>query len=148
MPTKTVAVETMEVGKKGGGKHWTKREIAARKAAAAEMQRDGPVILEPPRWLNDHELEIWRTILEQAKGLALFDNLDRETLAVYCNAVVEHEKCARLKRRSVDRIKEQQAWARSISQLSDKLGLNPSARARLIKKKADKKLDQFGDQFD
>jgi phage terminase small subunit len=49
---------------------------------------------------------------------------------------------------SVDAIKEQQAWSRIITQQGDKLGLNPSARARLIKKKAEKKLDQFGDEFD
>ena len=138
----------MEIGKKGGGKHWTAAEVAARKAAAAEMERKEPHELEPPNWLNQRALEIWDKVLDQAKEVNLFDVLDRETLAVYCSAVIEYEKCALRKRKSVDAIKEQQAWARIISTLGDKLGLNPSARARLIKKKAEKKQDQFGDDFD
>ncbi len=39
MPTKTVSVETMGVGRKGGGKHWTDAEVAARQAAADKLKR-------------------------------------------------------------------------------------------------------------
>ena len=138
----------MEVGKKGRGKHWTQAEVAARQAAAAEIRRDLPVVLKAPSWLSRRARKVWRETLRQAEGIGLFDNLDRQTLALYCDAVTKYEDCTKLLMPSVDAIKEQQAWSRIITQQGDKLGLNPSARARLIKKKAEKKLDQFGDEFD
>lgn len=138
----------MAVGHKGGGKHWTKAEIAARQAAAAEVRRDELVVLKPPAWLARRARKVWRETLRQAEGIGLFDNLDRQTLALYCDAVVKYEDCTKVEKPDVDAIKEQQAWSRIITQQGDKLGLNPSARARLIKKKAEKKLDQFGDEFD
>jgi len=138
----------MEVGKRGKGKHWTQAEVDARKRANAEFLRATPVDLRPPDWLGKEELAVWYWAIDQAKDVKLFDNLDVETLAVYCNAVVEYRRLAHLKRRTAERIKQQQAWARIIAQYADKLGFNPSARARLIKKKVDEKLDEFGKKFD
>lgn len=148
MPTRTVSAETMKVGKKGGGKHWTASEVAARKRAAADLLRKDPVDLKPPDWLGPKELVVWYWAIDQAKGVALFDNLDAETLALYCSTVVEYRRLAKLKRRTVDNVKAQQSWARLLTQLSDKLGFNPSARARLIKKKAEERIDEFGKKFD
>jgi P27 family predicted phage terminase small subunit len=148
MATRAVSAQTMKVGRKGGGKHWTRAEVSARKAAAQEITRKGPVVLEPPDWLSKRARVIWDKILMEAKGLSLFDNLDRETLAIYCDAVVNYEDCTRRKVKSIDHIKEQQAWVRIISQLGDKLGMNPAARARLVKKRAERKTDKFGKKFD
>jgi P27 family predicted phage terminase small subunit len=148
MPTKVVAADTMTVGGKGTGKHWTQAEVDARKRAAEELLRAEPVDLRPPEWLGVKELAVWYWAIDQAKGVKLFDNLDAETLALYCNATVEYQRCAQKKRKTVDAVKEQQAWARILSGLSDKLGFNPSARARLIKKRVDEKRDDFGEEFD
>lgn len=148
MPAQTVAAETMEVGKKGRGKHWTAAEVAARQRASEELLRATPVDLRPPDWLGKEELVVWYWAIDQAKDVKLFDNLDVETLAVYCNAVVEYRRMARMQRRTKDRVQQHQAWARIIAQYADKLGFNPSARARLIKKKVDEKLDDFGQKFD
>jgi phage terminase small subunit len=148
MPTRSVSVETMQVGKKGGGKHWTKAEIAARKSAAEELQRKAKAKIQPPTWLNERAREIWDQVIEQAKELTLFDTLDQGMLAVYCDAVVHYEKCTRRQRKSTEAIKEQQSWARIIAQYANNLGLNPSARARLVKRAAEKKVDEFGKKFD
>lgn len=138
----------MEVGKKGRGRHWTQAEVDARKRASEELLRTKPVDLRPPDRLVKEELVVWYWAIDQAKDVRLFDNLDVETLAVYCNAVVEYWRMARMKRRSAERVQQHQAWARIIAQYADKLGFNPSARARLIKKKVDEKLDEFGKKFD
>ena len=138
----------MEVGKKGRGKHWTAAQVEARQRANEELTRKTPVDLRPPLWLGENELIVWYWAIDQAKDVKLFDNLDCETLAVYCNAVVEYRHLAKMKYKSAERIQQQQAWARIIAQYADKLGLNPTARARLIKKKVDEKLDDFGKKFD
>jgi phage terminase small subunit len=148
MPTQTVSAETMQVGRKGRGKHWTAAQVEARQRANDEFQRKKPVDLRPPEWLGEEELVMWYWAIDQAKDVKLFDNLDVQTLAVYCNAVVEYRDLARMKRKSAERIQQQQAWARIIAQYADKLGFNPSARARLIKKKVEEKLDEFGKKFD
>lgn len=148
MPTKAVSAETMEIGKKGGGKHWTAAEKAAREVAAEEMRRAEPLALIAPDWLNREALSVWDQAIELAKGVNLFDKLDTETLATYCDAVVQYRRHSVKKRRTVEDIKLQQAWARIIAQYADKLGFTPAARARLIKKRAEEKLDQFGKKFD
>lgn len=138
----------MEVGKKGGGKHWTADQVAARAAAAAEFERAAPVEIAPPAWLNAAALAVWAETVKNAEGVKLLDKLDTDTLAIYCDAVAQLRKNASKKRRTVVDITLQQAWARIILQYADRLGLTPSARARLIKKAADAKIDEFGKKFD
>lgn len=150
MPTKHIAAENMEIGKKGGGKHWTADQVAARAAAAAEFERGDrvPVTLTPPGWLNAAALVVWAETVKNAEGVKLLDKLDTDTLAIYCDAVAQLRKNASKKRRTVVDITLQQAWARIILQYADRLGLTPAARARLIKKAADAKIDEFGKKFD
>ena len=57
MRSKIVAAETMEVGKKGGGKHWTAAQVAARKKAAEKVRRK-KVQLIAPDWLSSGALFI------------------------------------------------------------------------------------------
>jgi phage terminase small subunit len=139
----------MQVGKKGGGKHWTAAEKAAREAAAAELLRKGPVELVPPWWLGEEAREIWDQAIDDAKETKLLDNLDAEFLGIYCDAIAQYRRQAMKRRRTVADIGIQQAWARIIAQYADKLGFTPSARARLVKKRADgKEKDTFGEKFD
>lgn len=151
MAKNTVAAETMEVGKKGGGKHWTQTEIEARQNAADGMKRTQKIDLKPPVWLSKEARAVWKEKLEQVNGLNaandLLDVLDTEMLAVYCDAYVQYLNAAQRKRKTPDDIKELQAWSRIINTYAEKLGFNPSARARLVKKKSVEKKDGFS-KFD
>lgn len=148
MPRQAVISEVMEVGHKGRGRHWTLAEVDARKRAEEELDRAEPVDLKPPEWLGKEALVLWYWAIDQAKGVKLFDNLDTQTLAIYCCAVVECRRLACMKRLTAERVKQYQAWVRIITQLGDKLGFTPSARARLIKKRAEDHPDEFGKMFD
>ena len=147
MPTRHVSAETMSVGKKGGGKHWTAAQVEARKAADQGVSRKVRVYMQVPKWLNDEARAVWEQTRNQVRGLELLDNLDAQMLAVYADAVARYQTMSKLQLDS-DGIKELQAWARLIAQYADKLGLSPAARARLVKKKADEMLDGFGNEFD
>jgi len=161
MPTKTVSVETMGVGRKGGGKHWTDAEVAARQAAADKLKRKRAAKLSPPDWLSKDSITLWNEKLAQVAGLKaaneLLDVLDTELLAMYCDAVVQYRDIARLeldpntkkpKPLSTDEVKALQAWSRIVRDCAEKLGFTPSARARLVKKIADEGKDTFGKKFD
>ncbi|TRZ48843.1 hypothetical protein D4S03_09210 [bacterium] len=148
MPTQTVAAGTMKARNKGKGKHWTRAEIAARKRAEDDYGRAEPVELQPPKWLKKERLVIWYWVIDQAKGIKIFDNLDTETLAVYCDVMVKYQHVAGMERLNAERAREYQAYVRIIAQLSDKLGFTPAARARLAKKRAEVVPDEFGKKFD
>lgn len=139
----------MDVGKKGGGKHWTAKEVAARQEAAAELGSAEPFDVEPPSWLSLAAIIIWDEVVDDAREINLLNKLDANFLAIYCDALAQYRKHSTKKRRTVADIGIQQAWARIIAQYADKLGFTPSSRTRLVKKKADEKLkDKFGDRFD
>ena len=151
MPTKTVAADTMDVGRKGGGKHWTEAEVTARHQAADGLKRKKHATLTPPAWLSKDALAVWNEKMAQMAGLKsandLLDVLDTELIAVFCDAYVRYRDTAQIKTKNADDIKELQAWSRIINAFSEKLGFNPSSRARLVKKIAEKKQDPFG-KFD
>ena len=142
----------MEIGQKGGGKHWTAAEVSARQEAAGKLKRKVPVKLKPPDWLSPEARRVWMRKLKEVAGLnataELLDVLDTEMLAVYCNAYVQYREAASRKPKSMDDIKELQVWSRIIASYADKLGFNPSARVRLVKKRADEHHDKFGKKFD
>jgi len=156
MPTRTVSAETMDVGRKGGGKHWTQAQVDARQEAAESLKRKTRVRLKAPAWLSPDALIVWKATIKQVRGLDILDNIDAMLLAVYCDTVIKYQE---LSKPGVDKdgipivlteggIKALQAYARILAQLTDKLGFSPAARARLIKKKADEALDSFGKEFD
>lgn len=152
MATRSVSADTMEVGKKGSGKHWTAAEVESRQQAADKLKRKSKAELEPPSWLGKKALEIWKTKIAQVNGLKsaneLLDVLDTELLAVYCDATVRYQECAQIVKKTSDDIKELQAWSRILKDYAEKLGFTPSARARLVKKIAEKGKDTFGSSFD
>jgi len=138
----------MEVGKKGRGKHWTAAEVRARQQAAEALKRAESVSLKPPAWLGTEARAIWAKKLKETEGVDLLDVLDEESLAVYCDSVVKYRLISGQKRLDIDDHKIMQAYSRIIAQYAEKLGFNPSARARLIKKRAEEKKDPFGEDFD
>ena len=155
MPTKAVSAETMEIGKKGGGKHWTADEVAARKAAAATLKRE-KINITPPEYLSSGALFIWNRVMNDTQQIELLDNLDVDILAMYCDAVDKYQTLSKIilsgrveSAVDGDAMKMLQGWSRIISSCADKLGFTPGARARLIKKRAAAApKDKFGEQFD
>lgn len=153
MPTQVVSHETMGIGKKKGGKHWTAQEKEARAAAAKDFERKDGAKLQPPEWLNKAAIEIWDKKISEIAGLNggadLLDALDSEMLATYCDAVMNYARLSQKKRKTVEVYKLMQAYHRILIQASERLGFSPGARARLIKKRADgPEEDKFGDKFD
>jgi P27 family predicted phage terminase small subunit len=143
----------MGVGKKRGGKNWTKAEIEAREAAAADLERADDAKLKPPQWLSKAAIEIWNKKIEEIAGLnagsELLDALDSEILAAYCDAVVNYSNLTGKKRKTIDTYKLIQSYHRILNQTADRLGFTPGARARLIRKRADAgEADTFGEKFD
>jgi P27 family predicted phage terminase small subunit len=152
MPTKTISANNMTPGGKAGGKHWTKTEVEERQAAAESLRRKNKTTLVVPKWLNTEARIVWRQVRYRLKGIELLDNLDTEMLAVYCDAYVQYRRAskvlAKLTEPDPDKVKELQAWARIMAMYADKLGLTPGGRARLAKRKAEKRVDKFNDTFD
>jgi len=152
MATKAVSAATMAIGKKGGGKHWTADQVAARQQAAASLTRKKTELI-APGWLNSGALFEWGQIIHNAEQVELLDDLDAGPLGVYCSAMDHYQtiekSIANGEQQTDDAMKLLQGWARIIATYADKLGFTPQARARLIKKRADEnKPDKFGKQFD
>jgi phage terminase small subunit len=152
MPQQTVSAETMEIGKKGRGKHWTAAQVSARQEAAEKLKRKKQATLVPPAWLSPKACEVWERKLEEVAGLkaanVLLDVLDTEMLAIYCDAYVQYQITTSVSPKTSDTIKELQAWSRIVANYAEKLGFTPNARARLVKKMADDSPDKFGKKFD
>jgi phage terminase small subunit len=153
MTTQTVSAATMKIGKKGGGKHWTTKELEARQQAAEEFARKDNAVIEPPIWLRGESLKLWHKKISEIAGLnagnELLDALDSEVLAVFCETVILYRKISTKRRLKVDDHKLMQTYMLRILGYSERLGFTPGARARLIKKRADgKEPDKFGEMFD
>jgi len=154
MPTKVVSAETMGVGKKNGGKHWTAEEKRRREESARDFEREDGAQLTPPTWLGKPAVEIWDKKISEIAGLhagdTLLDALDSEMLATFCDAMVHYIALSKLKRKSLKHHQLMQSYHRILIQASERLGFTPGARARLIKKRADgdEMNDPFGDMFD
>jgi phage terminase small subunit len=153
MPARTVAVKTMGVGKKQGGKHWTKDQVAAREAAAQAFQREDKAKIVPPIWLSDDAKTIWKKKVNEIAGLTggkdMLDALDSEILALFCEGVSKYKKIANKKKLTTDDHRIIQTYMRRILEYSERLGFTPGARTRLIKQHADESpKDQFGEKFD
>jgi P27 family predicted phage terminase small subunit len=155
-----VSYNQMQVGKKGGGKHWTRNQVDKRTEAAQKFQRKAKVKLRMPVWLDDEAKKVWKKTIKDMSEFEILDNVDADSLAVYCDAVARYQE-ATLKVRedgyttisaqgteSVSPyVKAAQSYARIMMQYADKLGLNANARARLSKKKADEGADPNADLF-
>lgn len=137
----------MKVGHKGGGKHWTKNEVARRAAAAQKLKRKGKVKvkLTPPPWLKSDPdaFRIWKKILKELKGIELLDNLDSFTLATYCKLEAEKEKA--VLENDIGRFER---LAKTALAYAKDLGLTARSRAGLAKRMADEAKDPNADLFE
>jgi len=127
-------------------KHLTNAERAARQHAEGELQRAKRPQLRCPKWLDDDARKIFEETKHRLKGLQLLDNADVEMLGIYCDAVAKYRAASKmltsldekgLPLAGEDDIKACQSWARLIASYAEKMGLTPTARARLAKRKAE-----------
>lgn len=149
-------------------KNLTKAERAARAEAEAAVIPDRPrVTLKAPAYVRDDKVaaKYWRSILKRMEGVSLLDDLDTEILAVYCSMLSRRDATqavyARLLQKSesaeldsktmvaaLDKMDgllvKLQGQERSILQYADKLGLTPSGRVALARKRAAKVGSEAG----
>ncbi|SFJ44004.1 phage terminase, small subunit, putative, P27 family [Paenibacillus sp. UNC496MF] len=155
-----VRFDHMRVGQKGGGKHWTKEEVQSREDAAKVFERKKKRNLKIPSWLDDNARKIWRKIVRDMEEFEIFDAVDEDVLAAYCDAVAKHQAMNEL----IDtlgftaegkggqeiispHVTMAQNYARLILQFAEKLGITAGARARLAKRMAEGGKDNNDDLF-
>lgn len=159
--TPVIDFSKMQVGKKGGGKNWTKKEVEARKKAAEKVTRKEKKNLKMPAWLDDEAKKVWKKTMRDIKGFDILDKVDEDVFAAYCDAVARHKELSEMIKREgytvlnskgniteAPWVKTQLSYGRLIVQYSDKLGLNANARARLARKIAQEEIDPNEHLFD
>lgn len=127
-------------------KHLTNAERDARRQAEGELTRHKRPQLRCPKWLDVDARKIYEETKRRLKGLQLLDNADVELLGIYCDAVAKYRAASQLLTHAHEvgsladdeDLKAAQAWARLIAAYAEKLGLTPTARARLAKRKAER----------
>lgn len=169
MPTRAKRIENMT-------KNLTQEEIAARiDAENAALPTRDTLAITPPPYVEKGDraaLRYWTQVLARltSAGVELLDDLDSETLGLYCSMLSRrdqtHKTFKRLAREAkkkdistaelLDLTKEMhgldaqlRSQERLILQYADRLGLTPAGRAGLAKKKAaeaedDPDADLFG----
>lgn len=151
----------MRVGKKGGGKNWTKKEVESREEAAKKFTRKKKLKLRIPDWLDDSARKIWRKTVKDMEEFSVLDKVDEDVLGIYCDAVSKVQEANRLIDQygytEINRsgvkvpnayVQMSQRYANIALQYSNKLGLNAESRARLAKREADSEADGNADLFD
>jgi P27 family predicted phage terminase small subunit len=137
MPTLPKTTENMR-------KHLTRAERESRAAAEADQRRPVRVILRMPEWLSEDAAAIWKATRRKLAGIDLLDNTDSDLLAVYCEAYAHFQAAsqvlskARRENRPTtkDEVTAAQSWGRLVGSLAEKLGLSPTGKARLARRKA------------
>lgn len=139
-----VTFDKMQVGKKGEGKHWTKKEVESRKKAAQGLKRKGAIKLIPPVHIkNDlNAYAIWEKAIKDAKDLELLDKLDTRTLATWCKLQADMDKAI-----YDDDVLLHEKLSRTALTYAKTLGFTAESRAKLAKKKADKVIDPNAEMF-
>lgn len=158
-------------------KHMTKAEKAAREQAENDVMPVRQHLgLKPPNYVKTDAKakRYWMEIVKRMEGVSILDTLDGEVLAVYCTMLsrrdsthqlitklmksaqaknVDPEVQASLLGRVDGLMTKLQGQERTILQYADKLGLTPSGRVHLARKRAaqaageavDADDDLFGD---
>lgn len=153
-------------------KHLTKAELQAREQAEAAVMPVRPQLeLKPPNYvkIDAKAKRYWLEIIKRMEGVSILDALDGEVLAVYCTMLsrrdATHQLFTRLLKESKSKDADPEAQAailgkldglmtklqgqeRSILQYADKLGLTPSGRVHLARKRAAQATGEVGDDDD
>lgn len=150
MPTQTKSLENMT-------KHLTNAEKEARQAAESSLRREN-ARLKKPTFVTGPAAKLWTLTLQRMEGIELLDDLDSEILGLYCDQMARRNELERLRKKILreyakrsktddDAIKylEQAdglaakvaSLERQILQYAEKLGLTPSGRIRIARRRAE-----------
>ncbi len=170
MPTPPKAVDNMT-------KNLTEEERRRREQAEEGVlsDRGQEVRLEKPAIMTKNAAagRYWKKVLARMEGLVILDDLDSDTLGVYCVMMARYEQQCKLLALASRQLKnakddpeavseavskldtvsgKMQSLERNILQYAERLGLTPSGRIRLAQKraeqaaaKADLNRDLYGD---
>lgn len=145
-------------------KHLTKDERTAREnAEEAVRPKRATVKLHPPAYIREDKRagKYWRAVLKRVKDVDLLDDLDSDTLALYCSMLSRRDALDEVYREVLTGLQgsstaEQrlelmetldgviaklQAHEKTVLQYAEHLGLTPSGRARLARKRADTTME-------
>ncbi len=156
MPTAAKARENMT-------KHLTKTEREAREQAEAALSRPAARLKMPVCLRGDKPAgTYWRAILKRMEDIELLDDLDSETLGIYCSMLSRRDAMDGLYRQLIAEsagdgvdaegrlelldqaeglLSKLQNHEKTILQYAERLGLTPSGRARLARKRAEASAD-------
>lgn len=169
MPTPAKALDNMS-------KNLTEAERQLREQAEAGVipDRGRESKMERPALMakNAAAARYWRKVLERMDGLVILDDLDSDTLGVYCVMLARYEQQCKLLALAARQMQDakadpeavaeavskldtvsgkMQSLERNILQYAEKLGLTPSGRIRLAQKRAQDaaaaRTDPDGDLF-
>lgn len=167
MPTPPKAVDNMT-------KNLTEEERRRREQAEEGVlpDRGREVHLEKPAIMTKNAAagRYWKKVLERMDGLVILDDLDSDTLGVYCVMMARYEQQCKLLALASKQLKtakndpeavseaaskldtvngKMQSLERNLLQYAEKLGLTPSGRIRLAQKRAEQAAtkDPDGDLF-
>ncbi len=124
--------------------HWSRDQIAARKAAEAELSRDDVKLIMPDYIAADEvAMKYWNSTLEMVQDIDLLDDLDTDTLGTYCILMsrITDLRAVYTKNRELNIFDNKnietlrKAEAQQL-QYAGKLGLTAESRARLAKKRS------------
>lgn len=164
MPTPVSRTENMT-------RHMTNEEREARLEAEQSIRRD-EVTLTCPKFVSDKAAKtFWEQTIERMEGIELLDDLDSEVLGLYCVQLSRRNELERLRKSAVraynkavktedkdaaDFLDQAASLAKTIAtlerqilQYADKLGLTPSGRFRIARRRAENQIadpdeDLFG----
>lgn len=167
MPTPPKALDSMN-------KNLTteEREIREQAEEGVLPDRGREAKLEKPAMMvkNAAAGRYWKKVLNRMDGLVILDDLDSDTLGVYCMMMARYETQCKLLSQVSKELKasaddpeaaaevvsrldavsgKMQSLERNILQYAEKLGLTPSGRIRLAQKRAEQaaRADPDGDLF-
>lgn len=148
MPTPALSAKVMMFNRQNGiGKHRTAAEMKARQDAAEKLTRK-EVKLKVPAFLKTRAcapaLKIWKEVVKEGLEISLFDNVDARVLADFCRyqALLEEELEKTFPNgKNIDRL------GKLALSYAEKLGLTPTARARLAVKRANQS-DEVKEELD
>lgn len=150
----------------------TKEVREAREQAEASLSRQAVQLKMPTCLRGDKPAgKYWRTILKRMKDIELLDDLDSEALGIYCSMLARRDAMDGLYRQIIAEsaadgvnaeqrlelldkadglLSKMQNHEKTILQYAERLGLTPSGRARLARKRAEAAVegpdhDLFGD---
>lgn len=165
MPTKPKLTENMD-------KHLTNQERQAAEQAERDTlpDRGGNVHLKPAPIMTGipGASGFWKRTIERMDGISILDNLDSDTLSVYCVMMARYQQQSKLLNAASKALSEatkskdsaaidetlnkidavsakMTTLEKTILQYADKLGLTPAGRVRLARQRAQAATDAAND---